>query len=397
MARALLLIIDSFGIGALPDAHLYGDEGANTALSICQGVDKVQWTNLQNLGLGNAAALLENILPGCEPADQFTGSFAALQEASSGKDTTTGHWELAGILLDEPFTTFPLQYPSFPDELLQGFTRQTGYEVLGNKGASGVAIIEELGEAHLKGDGIIVYTSADSVFQIAAHNDIVPIDELYSICQIARTLCDKYKIGRVIARPFIGVPGNFERTGDRRDFSMLPTEQTILQHLQKNGVETVAVGKIGDIFSEQGIDISHHDSGNKACLARTVTCLSERSEKDQFIFVNLVDTDMYYGHRRDIQGYHDAVRRIDEQLPEIIDLMQEDDILLISADHGCDPGFKGSDHTREYVPLLMYQKDAVPSSLGVRQSFCDVAQSLASFFNLEPMKRGVNFINSKSK
>lgn len=394
MARALLLIIDSFGIGALPDASLYGDEGANTALSICEGAGEVKWPVLQSIGLGNAAALLGNTLPGCEPVEYPVGSFGAMQEASAGKDTTTGHWELAGVLLEEPFTTFPLQYPSFPEQLLQEFIRQTGHEVIGNKGGSGVAIIEELGQAHLNGDGIIVYTSADSVFQIAGHNDIVPIEELYSICEIARKLCDKYTIGRVIARPFTGTPGNFERTTQRRDFSMLPTERTVLQHLQENGVETVAVGKIGDIFTEQGIDISHHDAGNKACLERTICCLDKKSKKDQFIFVNLVDTDMHYGHRRDIQGYHDAVQRIDEKLPEIMGLMDDDDLLLISADHGCDPGFKGSDHTREYVPLLMYQKSGVPSSFGVRQSFCDVAQSLASFFTLEPVKRGKMFINS---
>jgi phosphopentomutase len=390
--RALLVIIDSFGVGELPDADLYGDCGANTALHICQGVEEVRWPNLQNLGLGNSSSLLGHMLPGCAAVEMPLASFGVMAELSAGKDTTTGHWELAGIVLENPFTTFPLQYPSFPEELIASLTAQTGYDVLGNKGASGTDIIEELGQAHMNGGGIIVYTSADSVLQIAAHEDIVPLDNQYTICETARKLSDPYRIGRVIARPFTGRPGAFTRTGNRKDFSMLPTHETILDLLQAGGVETIAIGKIGDIFCEQGIDRSYHDSGNSACLDRLASCLEERSGKEQFLFVNLVDTDMNYGHRRDIQGYHDAVQMIDERLSEIVTLLSGEDILIITADHGCDPGFKGSDHTREYVPLLVYSKKQATHDLGVRKCFCDVAQSLASYFKIAPIKNGKSFI-----
>jgi phosphopentomutase len=390
--RALLVIIDSFGVGELPDADLYGDNGANTALHICQGVEEVRWPNLQNLGLGNCSSILGHKLPGCEAVEKPLASYGVMAEVSAGKDTTTGHWELAGVLLDTPFTTFPLHYPSFPEKLITSFEDQTGYNVLGNKGASGTVIIEELGEAHLNGDGIILYTSADSVLQIAAHEDIVPIDKQYAICEIARKLSDPYRIGRVIARPFTGKLGSFTRTGNRKDFSMLPPHETVLDLLQATGVETIAIGKIGDVFSEQGIDRSYHDSGNNGCLDRLVSCLADPTDKQQFLFVNLVDTDMNFGHRRDIEGYHNAVQMIDERLTEILTLLSLEDILIITADHGCDPGFKGSDHTREYVPLLVYSKKQVVMDLGVRKCFCDVAQSLASYFNAAPMKNGKSFI-----
>ncbi len=390
--RALLLVVDSFGVGALPDAHLYGDEGANTALHICRGVENVRWSNLHKLGLGNCSALLSHILPGCEPVQQSTASYGVMAEASSGKDTITGHWELAGIVLKNPFHTFPLQYPSFPVELVQDFKEQTGYGVLGNKGGSGTAIIEELGQDHLSGKGIIIYTSADSVFQIAAHDEVVSVDELYRICQVARKLCDPYRVARVIARPFTGEPGCFSRTSARKDFSTLPPEETILDILQKYGIQTIAIGKIGDIFSEQGIETSFHDSDNKGCLDRLVSCLQIQEKRNQFFFVNLVDTDMLYGHRRDIKGYHDSVQKIDVRLAEILGLMSAEDILIITADHGCDPGFKGTDHTREYVPLLYYSKQRTAENLGVRQCFCDVAQSLAAYFNVPAMAHGETFI-----
>jgi len=390
--RALLVVIDSFGVGELPDANLYGDCGANTALHICQEMEKICWPNLQNLGLGNCASTLGYELPGCEPVRYPQASYGVMAEHSVGKDTTTGHWELAGVLLENPFTTFPLQHPSFPKELIANFIAETGYNVLGNKGASGTVIIEELGEAHMNGQGVIIYTSADSVLQIAAHEDIVPIEKQYSICDIARKISDPYRIGRVIARPFTGRPGSFIRSSKRKDFSMLPTDETILDLLQKNGVETVAIGKIGDIFSEQGIDRSYHDGGNSACLDRLVSCLNEGADKEQFLFVNLVDTDMHYGHRRDIQGYHDAVQMIDERISEILALLTGEDILIITADHGCDPGFRGSDHTREYVPLLVYSEKQPITDLKVRKSFCDVSQSLASYFNVAPMKNGKSFI-----
>lgn len=390
--RVVLLIIDSFGIGALPDAHLYGDKGANTALHICEGVEPVRWPNLQQLGLGNCAELLGTSLPGCEAVATPLADFGVMKETSAGKDTTTGHFELAGIVLKEPFLTFPLEYPSFPNELTTALELETGYKIIGNKGASGTAIIEELGQRHINGEGIIAYTSADSVVQIAAHEEIVPIDELYGICEKARKLCDSYNVGRVIARPFTGNPGHFTRTARRRDFSMLPPAETILTKLQAAKIETVAIGKIGDIFSEDGITTSFHDAGNEACTTRLLEQLEIKNTSDQFLFVNLVDTDMHYGHRRDVQGYHDAVEKIDQSLPQIMEFLSDNDMLLISADHGCDPTFKGTDHTREYVPILAFQKGANGSSLGIRNSFCDVAQSVADFFGVSPMKEGVTFI-----
>ncbi len=395
--RALLLVIDSFGIGELPDAAEFGDTGANTALHICQAISKtgkVQWPTLQRLGLGNCASILGYQLPGCGPVPEPEASFGVMKEASKAKDTTTGHWELTGIELAEPFRTFPLSFPSFPEKLIQHFTRETGYEVLGNKGGSGMAIIEELGEAHLEGQGVILYTSADSVLQIAAHEDIVPLEKLYTICAIARKLADPYRIGRVIARPFTGSLGQFTRTADRKDFSMLPEEDTILDILQNNAIETVAIGKIGDIFSERGIDTSYHDHGNTACLDRVISCLQIHEKRNQFLFINLVDTDMLYGHRRDIRGYHNAVQQIDDRLPQILDLMNNEDILIISADHGCDPAFPGTDHTREHIPLLVYSKQHNAVNLGIRNSFSDVAQSLGSYFEVTRPRHGKTFYSN---
>ncbi len=392
--RATVLVIDSFGIGELPDADRYGDVGSNTALHISENVPGgADWPNLRKLGLGNASILLGNELKGCPPVDAPLASYGVMNESSPGKDTTTGHWELAGIVLDKPFPVFPPEYPSFPPELIDAFTRETGRSILGNKAASGTAIIEELGEEHMKTGAPICYTSADSVFQIAAHEDIIPIDELYRICEITRRLCDSYMVGRIIARPFEGRPGAFSRTSRRHDYSIALPEESILDHLRTEGVKTVAVGKIGDIFNGQGIDETWPDKGNPACIDRTLKLLSVKPEKAEFIFVNLVDTDMVYGHRRDVQGYHDAVRAIDDRLPEMIELMDEGDLLVITADHGCDPTFKGTDHTREYVPLLYYVKGKKAQNLGIRASFTDLPRNLTSFFGVTTFKRG-NFFAS---
>lgn len=391
--RATVIVIDSFGIGELPDAADFGDAGSNTALHICENVSGPKWPVLKSMGFGNASMLLGNELPGCEPVEEPIASFGVMREVSPGKDTTTGHWELAGLQLKKSFTVFPPEYPSFPEKLIADFVEQTGCGgVLGNKAASGTEIIAELGEEHLKTGYPIVYTSGDSVFQIAAHNDIYKIDKLYEMCEIARKLCDEYYVGRVIARPFDGKPGEFFRTKDRHDYSIALPGDTILDHLRKNGVETVAVGKIGSIFDEKGIDVSHHDAGNPACLARTEEILSFRPEKDQFVFVNLVDTDMVYGHRRNPQGYCDAVSAIDERLPGIMDSLAEGDLLIITADHGCDPAFKGTDHTREHIPLLVFKKDEKPEDLGIRVTFADVAQTLASFFKVPSVENGTSVL-----
>ncbi|MDC7238914.1 MAG: phosphopentomutase [Spirochaetales bacterium] len=392
--RATVLVIDSFGIGELPDASSYGDAGSNTALHICQGMDGSGfWPNLQAMGLGNASELLGNPLPGCGAVDSPSSSFGVMKEKSPGKDTTTGHWEMAGLVLDQAFTQFPKEYPSFPEDLVAAFVEKTGCGgIIGNKAASGTAIIEELGEEHLKTGYPICYTSADSVFQIACHMDRYTIEELYRMCEIARELCDPLSVGRVIARPFAGPVGEFYRTKERHDYSIALPGDSLLDHLEKNGVKTMGVGKIGSIFNESGLTESYHDAGNPACLERTMKILSAPAEGKEFLFVNLVDTDMVYGHRRDIRGYGNAVAEIDAALPSMIDTMEEGDLLIITGDHGCDPGFKGTDHTREHVPLLWYSKGSEGTSLGIRESFADMAASLNDYFAVPAMINGKSFL-----
>ena len=395
--RATVLVIDSFGIGELPDAASYGDTGANTALHICENIEGPKWNELRRLGLGNGSELLGNILPGCEPVETPAAFFGVMKEKSPGKDTTTGHWEMAGLELDKPFNTFPPEYPSFPEDLVAAFNSGTGRGLIGNKAASGTVIIEELGPEHQRSGDLICYTSADSVFQIAAHEEIVPLEKLYEYCEIARELCNPLMIGRVIARPFLGEPGNYTRTKNRKDFSIPLPGPSILDHLHERGVITTAVGKIGDIFNESGITNSYHDKGNPACLDRTIGILKSPEKGDEFIFVNLVDTDMNFGHRRDIPGYHGSVDATSVRIPEVIDAMSEGDLLVITADHGCDPGFKGTDHTREYVPLLVYRKgreDRKEKSLGIREAFSDLAATLADYFKVDPYPRGVSFIKN---
>jgi phosphopentomutase len=311
---------------------------------------------------------------------------------SPGKDTTTGHWEIAGIILDRPFETFPPEYPSFPEQLVREFERRTGRMLIGNTAASGTEIIQRLGEEHQKTGALICYTSADSVFQIAAHEDTVPLEELYRACTIARELLDRYRIARVIARPFVGTPGAFTRTKNRKDFSIALPEDGVLEHLRSHGIETVGVGKIGNIFNEQGLDRNYPEKGNPACLAKTRELLEDRPERDTFIFVNLVDTDMVYGHRRDVEGYHTALTEVDRELGEYINLCGADDLLIVTADHGCDPTYRGTDHTREYVPLLVYRKGETGRNLGERDSHADIASSLAAFFGAPEFTPGRRFL-----
>jgi len=396
--RVFLLVIDSFGIGALPDAAQYGDIGSNTAVGIGKAVDGADWPYLQKSGLGNIAELTGETIPGCPSAENPNAFFGAMRERSPGKDTTTGHWEMAGIVLEKAFPVFPGDFPSFPPELVEAFVAETGVPgILGNKAASGTAIIEELGEEHLKSRKPICYTSADSVFQIAAHNDIYPVPELFKLSETARKLCDSYNVGRVIARPFEGKPGNFNRTKDRHDWSIELPGKTLLDYLRDGGVETVAVGKIGSIFNEQGIDISYHDAGNEACIKRTLEVAGTKSGNHLFVFVNLVDTDMIYGHRRNPKGYHDAVAAIDAFLPDLEKMLDKDDLLIITADHGCDPTYKGTDHTREHVPVLIRKigaksLSAKTASIGIRSSFSDLSVSIQSAFSLDPRGEGTVFI-----
>jgi phosphopentomutase len=388
--QAVLIVIDSFGIGSAPDAEEYGDEGANTAVHIAESVGGARWPTLKRYGLGNAAALLGKEMPGCEPVDEPTAIFGVMAQKSPGKDTTTGHWELAGIELDRPFGTFPPEPPSFPEELVSKFEAETGRKILGNKAASGTVIIEELGREHIRTGNPICYTSADSVFQIAAHEEVIPPEELYRMCETARRLCDAYYVARIIARPFVGEPGSFTRTSGRRDFSLPLPGPSILDHLQVCGVITAGVGKIGDIFNEQGLTVSHHDKGNEACIDRVESLLAEESGGPRFVFVNLVDTDMIYGHRRDPKGYHDSVMQTDMRLNEILKLLGEGDLLIVTADHGCDPTFEGTDHTREFVPLLAVRKGQQGGSLGIRHGLSDVAAGLAVFFGCPEYPRGTS-------
>ena len=391
--RAILIIIDSFGIGALPDADQYDDVEANTALHICQNIPNVQLNTLYKLGLGNCASLLGFELPGIPFNNKPMASYGVMAEKSPGKDTTTGHWEIAGIIISEPLQTFPPDYPSFPASLIDKFTKQIGKDILGNIAASGTEIINQLGKEHMETGFPIVYTSADSVFQMAAHDEIIPLQDLYSMCKTARILCNEFNIARIIARPFTGTPGNFTRTANRKDFSIALPSESVLDHLLKNNIETIGVGKIGNIFNEQGLKISYPVKGNKNCLEKTYELLlPNNTASSSFIFVNLVDTDMLFGHRRDTKGYYQELLHVDHWLEKIISRLSEDDLLIISADHGCDPTHKGTDHTREYVPLLVYHKKWAARNLQIRSSFADIAQSLAHYFKVPKIPNGVSFL-----
>ena len=390
--KAFLIVLDSVGIGEAPDAAAYGDEGSNTLAHIAQSVGGLRLPNLQALGLGNIPSLLPKGIPiqGVPPIAAPIGGFGAMQEKSRGKDTTTGHWEMAGLLMDRGFHLFPPGPPSFPPELIGEFERLTGRKVIGNKAANGIAIIDELGPRQLQDGSWIVYTSGDSVFQIAAHETAIPLPELYNACAIARSLCNPYVVGRVIARPFIGQPGAFHRTENRRDFSYPLSEPTILDRLSDAHIKVITVGKLDDIFSGQGIAQSFHVENNHDAEAAVMTLAS--LDESFFCFANLIDFDMLYGHRRDPAGYAAALEETDRFIGRLIPLITEEDLLLITADHGNDPTFRGSDHTREFVPLLSYGRIGHGRNLGIRAGFFDLAQTLASCFGLSTMPRGTGFL-----
>ncbi len=392
MKQAILLILDSVGIGAAPDAADYGDAGANTLIHIAEAVGGLRLNCLQKMGLGNIPALItpglsiQGVLPTANP----TASYGAMREVSRGKDTTTGHWEIAGLEMKEGFRLFPGKYPSFPPELINAFETETGRKIIGNKAASGTMIIEELGPRQLKTGAWIVYTSADSVFQIAAHENTIPLDELYRGCEIARRLGNPYRIGRIIARPYTGNPGNFQRTAGRRDYSFPMPEPSILEYLAGAGVTVTTVGKIEDIFDRRGISRSFHTTSN----AESQTKLSELigQTANGLIIANLVDFDMLYGHRRDAKGYAAALEKTDKFLETFITGLGHEGLLIITADHGNDPTFKGTDHTREYVPLLVYRPGIPGKLLGIRHGFYDIAQSLAAWFGIASLSHGQNFL-----
>ncbi len=382
MKRVIILVMDGVGAGAMPDAYLYGDGGANTLQHVLQS----QWPELPNLsamGLGQAANVREYM------DEEPIGCYGRMAEASKGKDTTTGHWEIAGLSVAKPFPTFP---HGFPPELLDKFEEVTGFGVIGNKAASGTEIIEELGQEHLDTGKLIVYTSADSVFQIAAHEDMVPPYHLWNICRDAREILrGQYAVGRVIARPFAGEPGAFYRTENRKDFSLDPIGTTILDVLKGEGKDVLAVGKIEDIFNFRGITRSEHAVGNEACIDATIEFL----KKDYWtglLFVNLVDTDSQFGHRNDAPGFAGALEHIDRRLPEIIRLLNEDDLLIITADHGCDPTYPTTDHTREYVPLLVWGLGIAEGvSLGERKTFADVGATVLEALGSQGKVEGESF------
>jgi len=390
--RAFLIVLDSVGIGAAPDAADYGDAGCNTLAHCALAAGGLDVPTMTGMGLGNIPALLPGgiDIAGAAPVAEPTASFGAMQEVSRGKDTTTGHWEMAGLELKEGFHLFPAGPPSFPDELVAEFEKQTGRKLIGNKAASGTVIIEELGPEQIETGAWIAYTSADSVFQIAAHEEIIPLQELYSGCEAARKLCDRYPIGRVIARPFIGQPGSFKRTNNRRDFSCPPPEATMLDRLSDAGIPVVTVGKLDDVFAHRGMTESMHLETSAAAAEATLELAGSLDRG--LVFVNLIDFDMLYGHRRDAAGYANALAAADVFLEKLAAMLREGDVLMVTADHGNDPTFAGTDHTREFVPLLVYQPGRPGRNLGIRQGFYDVAQSLATFFGIGGMPRGRSFL-----
>jgi phosphopentomutase len=381
--RFVVIVIDSCGAGALPDAAEYGDAGANTLANTARAAGGLSLPTLQSWGLGNLTSI-----DGCPPAAAPRASCGTMAQLSQGKDTTTGHWEMMGIVLEKGFATFP---NGFPESLMEAFVARSGAPgYLGNKPASGTAIIEELGEEHLRTGFPIVYTSADSVFQIAAHEEKIPLPALYRYCEAAREVGKRYGIARVIARPFVGRPGSFQRTYNRRDFTQQPPPGLVLDQLAQAGVRVVGLGKIPDIYDGRGIARSLHTHGNADGLARTEELLAEAGEG--FLFVNLVDTDMLYGHRRDPIGYAAALREIDGALPAIAGKLRKGDLLAITADHGCDPTFPGTDHTRERVPIAVYAPGREKgTSLGERVSFADLGATVAEHFGLRA-PRGESFL-----
>lgn len=386
MNNFIVIILDGVGVGELPDAELYGDKGSNTLANISKALGGIQLPNLQKFGLGN-------IIPisGVEPVSRPMASFGKMAEVSKGKDSTTGHWEISGLKIDFDFDYFP---KGFPDEIIKKFIELTGVKgVLGNKPASGTEIINELGDEHIRTGFPIVYTSADSVFQIAAHEEHFGLDNLYRICEITRNqiLVSPLTVGRVIARPFIGKDGNYTRTTNRKDFSLDPPSKTILDYLQQNGINTIAIGKINDLFNHRGINVSEHTKSN----AEGMKILSEYVSmvSTSFIFVNLVDFDVYFGHRNDPKGFYEALKEFDDYLPQLISKLGENDRLIITSDHGNDPTTPSTDHSREYTPVLYYGKNKRAYDLGIRKTFADVGKTVAEYFKVPNDMLGESFLN----
>jgi phosphopentomutase len=397
MGRAIILVLDSFGIGAADDAASFGDVGANTLGHIAElrARDRpLKLPNLSRLGLLHAAELSSGAFPaGCNRDAEVIGAYGFARELSSGKDTPSGHWEIAGVPVLFEWGYFTADSNTFPPDLLDALIERACLPgVLGNCHASGTTIIAELGEEHMRTGKPIVYTSADSVFQIACHEESFGLDRLYGLCDIARELVDKYNVGRVIARPFIGsASDNFTRTGNRRDLTVPPPSDTLLDRLVASGGEVISVGKIADIFAHRGISRKIKATGNAALFDATLAALVDAGNRS-IVFTNFVDFDMLYGHRRDANGYAAALEYLDGRLPELLALMSDEDVLILCADHGCDPTWPGSDHTRENIPVLVYGAGVTPGSIGARETFADIGQSLAGFFGLPPLDYGESFL-----
>ena len=378
--RVFLIVLDSFGVGELPDAADFGDKGANTFRS-CFNTGKLNVPNMAKIGLFN----IDGVDFG-EKTSAPSGAFMRISELSKGKDTTTGHWEIAGIVSEKAFPTFP---NGFPSEVIEEFERRTGRKTLCNKPYSGTKVIADYGEEHLKTGALIVYTSADSVFQIAAHEKIVPVEELYKYCEIAREILQgDYAVGRVIARPFEG-DFPFTRTPRRHDFSLVPPKTTMLDVLKENGLDVIGVGKIFDIFAGKSVTECDRKIGNSVDME--ITSQYQKKDFHGLCFTNLVDFDMLYGHRRDAEGYAQALNEFDKWLGDFIEKMRSDDVLIITADHGCDPCHSGTDHTREYIPVLVYGNEIKPANLGIRAGFGDIAASVLAFLNVNGCINGKSF------
>ena len=380
--RVILIVLDSVGVGELPDAADFGDVGSNTLGHIASSLEGFSIPNLQNLGLGN--------IPNThlEAAARPIGAFGRAAEKSRGKDTITGHWEISGLVPDLLFPYFP---DGFPREIMDEFEKRIGLRTIGNYPASGTEIIEKLGAEHLMTGSPIVYTSSDSVFQIAMHEDIIPIIRQYEICQIARDLLQgEWAVGRVIARPFKGMPGSFQRTSNRHDYALDPPTETMLDYLSEAGKKVYGVGKILDIFNARGISANKKSKDNEEGIDNTLEWMAQDFEG--LIFTNLVDFDMLFGHRRDVEGYGNCLKAFDKRLPEIMQAMRDDDLLILTADHGNDPTFRGSDHTREYIPVLAYGKQVqAGTNLGTLKSFADIAATILEALNVEGKTQGQSF------
>ena len=385
MNNFFLIILDGVGIGELPDAADYGDAGSDTLCNLANVLGGLNLPNLQNMGLGNIKSI-----NGVKSQLNPLASFGKMKEISKGKDSTTGHWEIAGLYVDVDFSYYP---QGFPENIMNAFLSKTGCDgYLGNKPASGTEIIMELGKQHLKTGYPIIYTSADSVFQIAAHENVIPLDQLYKICSIARNevFSDSELVGRVIARPFIGEPGSFQRTTNRKDFSIDPSGGTVLDLLNENNIDTIAIGKVNDLFNYRGIKICEKTKNNKEGCEKLIEYSLNNTHS--FIFANLVDFDVYFGHRNDPNGFAEKLEEFDNFLPALLKNLDESDRLIITADHGNDPTTESTDHSREYVPLLFYSKNEASRNLGIRKTFSDVGKTVADYFSIDNKLNGESFL-----